>query len=73
MAVSKQRNSIEHKNDKAQNVIAPVASHMEEDLKYDNTQVLKSSMDSLGLLTTARRFWKASIVPECSFLKESTM
>jgi hypothetical protein len=36
-------------------------THTENDLKHENTVVLKSSLDDLGLLATARKFWKVTI------------
>ncbi|KAH6672695.1 general substrate transporter [Plectosphaerella plurivora] len=41
-------------------------SHAEHDLKHESAIVLKSSLDDLGLLSTARKFWKAVIV--CNLL-----
>lgn len=35
------------------------ATHLEKDLKHENGGVvLKSSLDDLGLLATAKKFWK---------------
>ncbi|KAI9162757.1 substrate transporter [Paramyrothecium foliicola] len=42
------------------------ATHLEEDLKHEHGVVLKSSLDGLGLLATAKKFWKAVIV--CNLL-----